>query len=653
MIDFNLTKIKLYNFVCYKDETIEFNNASKDKNIFLFKMRNGTGKTTLFHAIKWGIYGEKNIRFYKDSQEVFVEDFLNDRVKENFFYVEIWFKYGENRYTLKRTFNVDSKKKESSIELIKNEREELICDEAQERLEFIIPKNFSDFFMFDGEQLSRFMSAQKELHFRESIEQLLGLRQLRLLKEDLTELQKESERELTKLNSDDSKVESKNKLINLLNREIDSFEVQIENYIKKIKNNEDFIKEYEVKQEGYASQLKIQEELSQLKEKREKISNELVRIKQKLIDNSKRLFTVFINSDLDKYIKENNKRLKELEEVCGLTEKQAQSHAGKEDILKKCVPKCEVCGHQLTTEEKEKVEKELNEIKKKLILFQENKKESDGLKNENTLFEQFTSKKNDIDYVACFDDLAEILQKYKDINSKLNKLAKETQNKRFGDYGEISRRIQRLRDENNDLQNKIKLINAKKEAKFEEKKNIILDIKKLGHDNKLISSTSNKFSFISKLIESLDKALEEGKERKRQQIIKESNRLFLEITNKSDEYKSIEFEDEKSYSFVIRANDDRVVKNPSKGEKQVLAMSFLLGLSQYTGRSNVIVMDTPVTSLDDIHATGIGNALSKLNNQVIFLAQPQELKGEIYNSIKKAVAKEYEGKRKDYQTYIE
>jgi len=149
--------------------------------------------------------------------------------------------------------------------------------------------------------------------------------------------------------------------------------------------------------------------------------------------------------------------------------------------------------------------------------------------------------------------------------------------------------------------------------------------------------------------------LELGVESKREKILEHSNEVFKAITNKPDEYLKIEFEAPESFSFVVIYADGRKVNmnNISKGEKQVLAISFLIGLNQYTGRSNVILMDTPVASLDDIHSAGLGKTLSQIKNQIIFLAQPQELQGDIYRNMKPAIAKEFVAQRRDYGSAFE
>ncbi len=617
-------------------------------------MRNGIGKTSLFHAIKWGFYGEVGMHFYKDSEEIFVHQFMNDRVDEKTekLFVEIWFKYGNDRYSLKRIYDPSDDKSESSVTLTKNEREEITGEAAQEKIELIIPKNFANFFMFDGEQLSRFMASQRELYYQDSVEQLLGLKQLRVLRDDIKDIQRGYEKELSQLKTTDSRVNAKNKLIEGFSREIQNNDIKIEGLTKEITENEKHIDKFENHRKRYSKQLGIQEKLNSLKDKREARSNKLTTLKSALVSNRSFLFARFIKSDLEKLRKENNKQTKKLEDVCGLTNKQANAQEGKEEILKKSVPECDVCGHKLTKEEANTVKEELKKIKRNLELFKKNKSERDSLTDENNVFQEYLDKIAEFDFDEVTDDLAEAKQKYEDTVKEINNAEKETQHTEISNYNELSSKIDGLREENIRKSGKIKILKHKNEEIEELKNNELKELKRLGHDNKLIGITGRKSEFVIDLINNLDKALELGKEKKRKQILKEANRLFLKITNKPKEYESIDFEDDKSYSFVIKTKDKKVVNSPSKGEKQVLAMSFLLGLSQYTGRRNVIVMDTPVTSLDDIHALGIGKSFADLKNQVIFLAQPQELQGDIYKNMKKSIVKEYKGERKGYRTVI-
>lgn len=652
MIDFKLIKITLFNFSCYYGEnTLDFTNES-DKNIFLFNVQNGFGKTTLFHAIKWGFYGEA-IEYFKDSDKIDIKDFLNDQLDptKDMCFVEITFEYGNDIYSLKRKYQ-PGVKKSSELYLSKGAEDILDVDEAQEMLEHIIPQNFADFFMFDGEQLSRFMTAQKniEQNCRDSILQLLGLKQIQILKDNLSKLEKRYDKELTQQTSTNKEVETKKKVIEGLITNIKNEDAKIEKHNKSIEKNNGYIEKLEEQRTRYANLPKVMEDLEKITESIHKQDKKKSKIESKLSSNSTNFFIKFIESDLKRYIDENNNRISDLQEVCGLSDMQADTQSAKEDILKKSIPICEVCGHKLGDSEISELKKEQEKIRESLKLFEQNKKERDNLKDEKQQFTTSSILLEGLNFELEMDNLDEVKNKMDDLEKEKMKLKKESQREEFGDLAKINRQISSLETENTTNEDKIKIAKDKIKLHKKDKEDITRDIKRLGHDDSNTFRITQNIDYLSKLSRQLDEALEIGTESKRHQILKKSNELFNKITNKPDEYSGIDFEDEESYAFIIKTKENSPVKNPSKGEKQVLAMSFLLGLNQYTGRNNVILMDTPVASLDDVHSAGIGRALANLDNQVIFLAQPQELAGDIYKNMESSVAKEFTVEREDYRS---
>ena len=649
MIDFKLIKITLFNFSCYYGEnTLDFTNES-DKNIFLFNVQNGFGKTTLFHAIKWGFYGEA-IEYFKDSDKIDIKDFLNDQLdpSKDMCFVEITFEYGNDIYSLKRKYQ-PSVKKSSELHLSKSSEDILDINEAQEMLEHIVPQNFADFFMFDGEQLSRFMIAQKniEQNYRDSVLQLLGLKQIQILKDHLSKLEKKYERELTQQTSTNKEVEKYQKVIAVLIKNIDNEYVKIEKHVKSIDENNSYIEKLEKQRTQYANLPKVMDDLEKISEEIHKQDIKKSEIGIKLSTNSSNFFIKFIESDLKRYIDENNSRISNLQEVCGLSDMQADTQSAKEDILKKSIPICEVCSHKLSDSEISKLKKEQERIRDLLKLFAHNKEERDNLKDENQHFQTSVHLLDACGFDSEMDGLDELKNKIYDLEKAKLNLKKESQREEFGDLGKINKQIDSLKEANTQKRGEIKRFKEIIMGSKKEKDDYTRKITKLGHDDTNAARITGNINYISKLSGQLDEALEIGTKSKRDKILKKSNELFNEITNKPDEYKGIDFEDEESYAFIIKTKDNNPVTNPSKGEKQVLAMSFLLGLNQYTGRNNVILMDTPVTSLDDIHSAGIGRALANLDNQVIFLAQPQELAGDIYKNMKPSVAKKFTIERKD------
>ena len=103
--DFVLSRMKLHNYYLYKgDVTIDFSNKDASKNLFLFVFPNGGGKTSLYHAIKWGFYGNK-FKYYKENKEMKPVNMINTYADENGegFFVEIEFFVNGDKYRLRRT----------------------------------------------------------------------------------------------------------------------------------------------------------------------------------------------------------------------------------------------------------------------------------------------------------------------------------------------------------------------------------------------------------------------------------------------------------------------------------------------------------------------------------------------------------------------
>jgi len=649
MINFSLSNIKITNFACYSGENILDFTTNGDNNIFLFKLPNGFGKTSLFHAIKWGFYGE-SVEYYKDSDRIEVKTFLNDRLDptKDMFSVEISFKHGSNNYVLRRIFK-PSLKKYSTLTL-STDGELIDAEEAQEKLDNIIPANFADFFMFDGEQLSRFMSAQKELNFRDSIHQLLGLKQLRVLKDDLERLQKRYEHDLKQEKSTNDEVYQKQNLITQINRDIANYELKIGQHEEDIAYQESVREKLDSKRNEYAHLPDVMVKLKELEKRKLESKERLTVSKTRLCINSSKLFLTFLKSDFENYIEDNEERIASLSDIAGLDEIQSQVQGVKKELLKMSNPVCKVCGHKLNDSDISRLEAEQESIQNKILIFDNNKKEIDSLRDENVLFRNFLGSLNDIDFQKELDTSSEMLSKLENIEKDISEKESESQKAKYGSLGDINREISLLEGQITTKKGQIKIFRLKMIELQKEKSELAKKIKVLAHDDRIMAQTSERIVYVSNLVNILEEALETSTKSKRDLILEKSNKLFMEITNKPEEYGGIDFESMDSYAFVIRTKDGKIVTNPSKGEKQILAMSFLLGLSRYTGKNSVILMDTPVASLDDVHSEGIGKALSNLDNQVIFLAQPQELQGDIYRNMLPAIAKEFYVERDEYKS---
>lgn len=124
------------------------------------------------------------------------------------------------------------------------------------------------------------------------------------------------------------------------------------------------------------------------------------------------------------------------------------------------------------------------------------------------------------------------------------------------------------------------------------------------------------------------------------QLILES---FQKITRKQNVFARIEIA-AKDYRLSLYDREDKLIPSSqlSAGERQLLAISILWGLSQASGRPLPAIIDTPLGRLDGEHRSKLVNHyFPNASHQVILLSTDEEINANLYPQIKKSVSQEY------------
>ena len=164
-----IERIKLYNISSYSGvHELDF-TVSEDRNIVLIGGQNGTGKTSLFTAIKLALYGplcfhfqSKNNQYTARIKELISHDaFAQPEVRA---YIELRIQLPQDRkivhYTIRREWSYKDKRL-LETDLVWEEDKLLGEKELnffQNYLYHVIPPNLFDFFFFDGEEIAGFFS---------------------------------------------------------------------------------------------------------------------------------------------------------------------------------------------------------------------------------------------------------------------------------------------------------------------------------------------------------------------------------------------------------------------------------------------------------------------------------------------------------------
>lgn len=183
-----LNDIELQNFRQYKNPIkIIFSNPLQNKdNITLIIAANGVGKTTLLQAFRYCFYGQKSAFLDLPNRDELVNNLLITEMKEldsNEMKVSVSFTHKNRKYLairkqryVKRNGKLINSGNESFTLSTLTDYEgwkELSSNDAQEKIQSILPDGLSQVFMFDGERMQRNFADKK---FGEELrESILGI----------------------------------------------------------------------------------------------------------------------------------------------------------------------------------------------------------------------------------------------------------------------------------------------------------------------------------------------------------------------------------------------------------------------------------------------------------------------------------------------
>ena len=626
------------NFGVYSGKQ-NFDLSTKEKKpVILIGALNGSGKTTFLQAIDFVLYGKFSNFFY--SQKLSYENFLKKNINKNNYdegaQVELVFfrkyKGKDEKFKISRNWKVIGKKiKEEFFVFIDDVYDEDITKDWDNFVDQILPSRVASLFFFDGEKIEQLADLEQSKGvLKKAINSLLGLEIVDQLNTDVDEFQKRS---VLQLKTDDEK-----KNINKLKKEADGFEDRIKEIDESIVKVEDELakKAYDIRelnvelsQKGisyYEKKQEYEKELQVIDEKRNEISDELVKL---------------ASGDLPLLV-----------------------------VKKELAVMVEQSKSLLENQNKTDSQKKTNDLIDSISSFVlKNSKDDKFTKN----FEKFVSDKK-INDITIFDNenLLPNLN-YQDLNSLLNhnldtaekdiKKKINTINKLEEEYEKISQLINKIPtdDEIKPLINKLEE-HKKDEAKLIAKKNILdeqrgqingplikinIELKK-EYEKKTTQDLVNldKKRFVDYSVRIKDvlstfhvKALDFHIKRLEKLILE----CFKSLHRKKDFIRSIKIDTSTFDLQIFEAKNVQVDTDIlSAGERQLLAVAILWGLAKASSSAAPTVIDTPLGRLDSEHRLNlVEQYFPTASKQVILLSTDEEINQKYHKYMKPYLARSY------------
>ena len=199
-----LKQAKLTNFRSYYGEhEIEF--AYKDgKCVTLLHGAMGAGKTKLFGAIQWCLYGQEEYDETaapnKELANSLAKQKSDNTGKEAPVEVKVIFEDDGKIYHAIRKFSCYGKEVEERNNFMllqsKPNGDYERLDEPELEMNAILPKNLRQYFMFDGEKIQNYSKVGHEVEIRNAIKGLLGFEDIEMLSDMLGKVDSDYDRDI-------------------------------------------------------------------------------------------------------------------------------------------------------------------------------------------------------------------------------------------------------------------------------------------------------------------------------------------------------------------------------------------------------------------------------------------------------------------------
>jgi DNA sulfur modification protein DndD len=623
----------LENFGIYKGRhLINLLPASSKKVIILFGGLNGSGKTTLLEALQLVLYG----KFAKTTVNYL--DYLAKMINRNVDPVdgaslELQFRHfregKEEAIRIRRSWSLNGKSIKESVEVQRDGvLDPVITERWYEYVEEFIPAQIASLFFFDGEKIEAFANQDKAaLLLRIGIQALLGLDLVDRLDTDLLTIERKRKAQLQSQQTINEIIELEKELkqLTIENKNIKQEKTEIKLSLKELKITQGKLKK-EYRFEG-----------GELFEQRQLIENDLKNSKQQLLEKNNELREIatgevplLLVSDLLKNVDKQVSLEQEVEHIGFLN----QAVNKRDDAILKLLKQQEVAESALSVlktfittdkterEEKLKTECYLNFNSSALVRLESlgNIKKStiNLIKQAQILASQIEAYERKLDSIPDPSSLD-------GINEKLKNIKADIEQNEF--------KLEQLIQESERLQNDIG-----------RKKNVLDQTYEDNAREQFINETKRRILKHSETVrETLEKfriAMLEKHINKLESLILDS---FQNLIRKENFISRIEINPiDYSFNLYTGNNEYLATENLSAGERQLLAVSILWGLSRASGRPLPAIIDTPLSRLDGQHRQNlVENYFPQASHQVILLSTDEEINKKYYKELKPAIGRTY------------
>lgn len=598
--------LTIENFGPYRGkQTLRFGGRKGSPPVTLVDGKNGFGKTSLLGAFNWLLYGEDDLTKRKALVNRAALEAGENKTKVNLQFVR-----GSQNHNLLRelTLNPGGSVAEKLVYLIDGEPQL----NPRSRIRELLPQQASQFFFFDGAKIGRYADLENTREVRDAIEMVLGLPAYSNAVQHLDRLKARWEAELRKANTSNEAAKEHVQKAERARTELKSVQDAMVREKGRTQDLQKGIEDLKGKMTQYEA---LRDRLQGLENAQARLdaAKDQLEARRKLQAQAIRSITHrALLPLLEKQLTDQETELKGLE-------KRRDRVEGRRHVL-------EFLGSLKGIE--------AGTVKELRTKADQKYPESDGvgLEGIHGKHEQVGRLKDQCSVIKAYEPFEALGVEFQKARTKLAQAEQEVRDLRQGlgenvDHEE-ARELQAKHDQlltalggaREELSNLERLQEGFQKEADEADKAIRkfakgTDSARLGKLIELAGKLGNAFEVM----------LDRTRVQKRSLIQAEATELFLQLTRKPGVYDKFRINDDYTLSLLDRRGVEHPRDQISAGEKQLVALSFIVGLMKSTERVVPLVIDTPFGHLDLQHRQQVIQNLPSFEQQLVLCVTDADL----------------------------
>lgn len=620
------------------------------KNITIITGINGAGKTSLFTAINWCLYGFGAIPSISSIEVQSEEDLFckgaiskagpGERIKMsatlNFSHRGMKYEVSRSKEAIKGEdgeisafpeydLTVRIQYPDGQTAILDSKNRTQTGPDPEVEIGKVLAEEASRYFFFDGERIDAITKPSSGQVAR-AIESIFKINLLNLYMKNLNNLIKDYEHKMTVANMKDSDMNKTRADLEECRKELERLILEKESYDRRLNDVKEYIKKIETEMKEIDKVNKLMREKSSLdalyKSKQEEIGRLASRLQKRIADAYFLLAGPVISAarslleggelqtraHIDPHLLRS--LLSQLCCICGRSfEKDGPEYQRLYDLLLKAAAS-------------DSSRNGASLVDKLRWLEQQMLPRLSDLRSDKKEYEEYTEQLESLN--SRKDEIDNQLENYSDTNisamQKNLKKAHDDELKYVDKINELSNLIQNKKIEEENLEKKLNNMCKKYSSSklLQKKYEIAIDTKK-----------------------AINEIISRYKEEIRKEVSEKATDIFKLFLWKEQQFTKVSLD--KDFRLEVEDRYGKpALQDLSSGERQILSLAFIVAMSRLSKEEAPLIMDTPFGRLSAEHRANITEEIPKLADQLILFVTDEELHDQAQTNLQPYIGRQYD-----------